>query len=314
LDANQFDALSRTIVNGLGRRGLLRAFLGGTLPSLLATLETDARPRTAPRQAHGHRRDRQRHGDAPSHHDEMERAAHGQPHPEGRRKGKKRRKKSPPPPLPPGCQNCNECQMCQDGACVPDPALEGVRCLGSGTACGYCQGGHCASSIIPACPDGVCPQKGKCCSDEQFCDDPESPIGFICLPPDACCPEKKKCADRCIDRRTCCPDEQPPCGQCSQPVCFHGFWRCESQQKPCPDGTCVAQDQCCPGQRHCPGETSCIAVDECCPNQIRCGGTCIDTSVYQCCNNKICWKDSACCGDHCCPYPRVCCGTTCCSS
>lgn len=310
MDADRFDALSKTIVNGLRRRGLLRAVLGGTLPALLASLESEAGPRTSRRKDLDH----PRHGGTSSHRDEAKRAAHGQPHSEGRRKGKKRRKRSPAPPLPPGCQNCNDCQMCQDGACVPDPALEGVRCLGSGTACGYCQGGQCAASIILPCPDGDCPQKGRCCSDEKFCAEPESPSGYACVPLDACCLNQRKCAGRCIDRRFCCDEERPQCGQCSELVCRNGFWRCESQRKPCPDGTCVGQDQCCPGQRHCPGETSCIPVDECCPGQIRCGGTCIDTSVYQCCNDKICWKDSACCGDRCCPYPRVCCGTTCCSS
>jgi hypothetical protein len=89
---------------------------------------------------------------------------------EKRGKGKKGKKK-PPAPLPPGCQSCNECQLCRNGACAPDPALDGVRCLGSGAACGYCSGGVCAASGRQPCRDGVCPRADECCPEKRLCGD-----------------------------------------------------------------------------------------------------------------------------------------------
>ena len=44
---------------------------------------------------------------------------------------KKKKGKKKPPPLPPGCRDCGDCEMCQNGACAPDPELDLVRCLES---------------------------------------------------------------------------------------------------------------------------------------------------------------------------------------
>ena len=54
-----------------------------------------------------------------------ERDDRGQLQAQGKGKKKKHKKPKPPPPLPPECQHCNDCQMCQDGACVSGPGAGG---------------------------------------------------------------------------------------------------------------------------------------------------------------------------------------------
>ena len=138
------------------------------------------------------------------------------------------------------------------------PALEGVRCLGSGASCGYCQGGQCTASVVPPCADGSCPQRGQCCPDEKRCPDPESSTGWACVDVNACCPDERRCASGCRPKIACCPEERPQCGQCGE-ICINGTWRC-SAQKPCADGSCIAQDTCCPGS-----EVPCPLAGPCCP-------------------------------------------------
>jgi hypothetical protein len=277
MDADRFDAFSKTVVTGFGRRRMLSTLLSGTMASLLAGLETDARPKKTQSKDHGYTHDRHRHGGASGHHAGAKRKAHGQPHAERNRKGKKRRKKSPAsplPPLPPGCQNCNECQMCQDGACVPDTSQGGVPCQGSGALCNYCLDGVCTATQQHPCDDGVCVHRGQCCPGQRKCDDLGMPEGFYCIPETNCCPGLKRC----------------------------------------PNGTCIIVEACCPGQRKCP-DNSCIPAGQTCscgPGKAPCGGSCIDTSVYQCCGDKVCWVDSICCDGYCCHAGMHCCGTTCC--
>jgi hypothetical protein len=285
LDIERFDGFTRHMAGtGSSRRQALRVLgamlLLGTLNGVAAHLglaETAAakakKPNAKAKQKRKNQAARKEYGPL--------RAA-GKRKGKGKGKGKKHRP-NPPPLLPPGCQNCTECQMCQDGNCVPDPALAGVRCLGSGATCGYCQAGQCAGSAVPACPDGTCPQSGQCCSGEKRCVDPESPTGFICLGEEDCCPDQKKCAGGCVYKQACCPEERPSCGQCGE-ICVNGTWQCSAQKK-CADGSCKAQDECCPEEWTC-ADGSCVAQDQCCPEEKRCDdGSCI--SADSCCTKAL---------------------------
>jgi hypothetical protein len=254
MDDCHFDRIVRLLAGeGETRRGVLRLLTGGALGLLASRLGSaeDARakkPKRKPRRRPARMRSKTK--------------PQGSLQAEGKRKGKKRRKKpQEPPPLPPGCQQCNDCQMCQDGVCVPDPALEGVRCLGSGAICGYCQSGQCIASDRQPCPDGVCPQRGKCCPGERQCVDPESAPGWSCIDPETmCCPDEKRCRDDCIPRDTCCDEDRPQCGPCEELFCNrHGHWFCSAK--------------CCPDQKDC-GGGECVAEDECCPGETRCNGAC----------------------------------------
>ena len=72
--------------------------------------------------------------------------------------------------------------MCQDGACVPDPALGGVPCDGSGAHCNYCLNGECIATEQRPCDDGFCPHRGQCCPGVKKCEDLAMPEGFVCIP------------------------------------------------------------------------------------------------------------------------------------
>ena len=49
MDGNRFDALTKAVISGVGRRRLLAGLLGGSLASLLAETETEARRKNAQR-------------------------------------------------------------------------------------------------------------------------------------------------------------------------------------------------------------------------------------------------------------------------
>jgi hypothetical protein len=227
MDHEEFDALTRTMADGgTTRRAALRFVSGGLLGVLAARLGLPEDAAATPK--------KRKRRPEPKRHDSLQA--------EGKRRKKRRKKPQEPPPLPPGCQQCNDCEMCQDGVCVPDVDLEGVRCQGSGAACGYCQFGQCAPSVVPPCADGVCPQREQCCSEEKRCPDRESESGWACVGKDDCCPDEKRCANGCVDRRACCPEDRPRCGQCGE-ICVNGTWQC-SAQKPC-GGECIPEDECC---------------------------------------------------------------------
>jgi hypothetical protein len=311
METEQFDDFARRLSReDSSRRSVLRA-LGRTLASgavagvaarlgLVETAEGEQKTRKA--------KSRKRAS-------QSRRKAHGQVRGEGRGKAKgkgkgKKPHRNPPPlpppsPLPPECAFCNGCQMCQDGACVRDPDLDGVRCEGSGSNCGYCQGGFCAASTAPSCPDGICPQRGECCSGQKRCPDAESPTGFACVGEDACCPDQKKCDGGCIYRQDCCPEERPTCGQCGE-ICVNGAWQC-SALKACASGSCLTPDQCCPEEWTC-ADGSCVAQDECCADERRCpNGACVSKSA--CCDgDKLCLGGECIANDECCPNDAPPCG------
>jgi hypothetical protein len=298
MDQGHFDDLTRSMGRGGDtRRAILRLLAGGALGGMVARLGlvevTEAKPK--------HEKEKRKQQRRP----QAEHKGHGQLHAEGKGKKKKRHKKPKEPlPLPPGCAFCNDCQMCQDGACVPDPALDGVRCLASGAACGYCQSGQCTASALPPCPDGTCLQRGQCCPGEKKCPDPTpgSPTGYACVGLDDCCPDQKKCAGGCVYKQACCPEERPQCGQCGE-ICVNGTWRC-SAQKPCADGSCVAQDACCGGDC---GSSSVCCQGTCCDRYQ--GGGVFTCSRDGCCNQWFLCNDGRCdprCFYDSCDPPELC--------
>jgi hypothetical protein len=299
MDDCHFDRIVRLLAGeGETRRGVLRLLTGGALGLLTARLglAEDARakkPKRKPRRRPARMRSKTK--------------PQGSLQAEGKRRGKKGKKKpKDPPPLPPECRDCTECQMCQDGGCVPDTALDGVRCLGSGATCGYCQNGQCAASDRLPCPDGVCPPRGKCCPGQRQCVDPESTSGWSCIDPETmCCPDEKRCRDDCIPRDTCCDENRPQCGPCEELFCNrHGVWICLKQccsgQKDCGGGVCVADDECCPDETPC-DDGSCAAPGQCCPDLYQCeDGTCVDPFDECCpgqryCGGGVCIAEGECC-------------------
>lgn len=73
---------------------------------------------------------------------------------------------------------------------------------------------------------------------------------------------------------------------------------CGPGKKPCPDGGCVVEALCCPGQRMCAGgscQTGCCADEWECP-----GGACVDPLEECCpgqrrCDGNVCIPEDACC-------------------
>lgn len=283
MEHDLFDALTRILGTADSRRGTVRALGGAFFSSLLApTLGVDEDAAAKARQHARGKKDR---------HDSNRVQS------EGKRKGrgKKGKRQHKSPPLPPGCQDCNDCQKCQNGACVPDPDLDGIICQGSGAACGYCQSGQCAPSMIRPCSDGICPaRENQCCSDEKLCIDRESSTGVACIPKDKCCPDTEQmCRGICITRAHCCQDDRPQnCGPCGAVCNPGGIWAC-STAKVCANGTCgpvcphgqeldTATCQCkvvCPGgQERCADDTCCdgqCTQYTCCPaGRDFCQGTC----------------------------------------
>ena len=137
MENDQFDALIRTLSGAdSSRRETLRVLrgmlLGGALSGVVARLGLGEGAAAKGKKHQKAKSKRQRKA-------RTEHRQHGQFQAEGQHKGKgkgkhhkhKPRDPTPPPPLPPGCENCNECQMCQDGACArPGPrrrSLPGQR-------------------------------------------------------------------------------------------------------------------------------------------------------------------------------------------
>lgn len=312
MDHARFDAWTRSIVTRPGRRrSLLRLVAGSTLGVVAAHLGVAEGTEAKPRQ---HRRKRRS-----SHRHETATRAQGHGKPSGgvqserkhKHKGKHRKQKPhdpTPPPLPPGCEHCNECEMCQDGACVPDQALGGVPCQGSGAGCNHCLNGQCVPTEQLPCDDGLCAHRGQCCPGEQYCTDQDSPLGYSCIGQTDCCPGQKKCTSgACISYWGCCDEDRPTCGACDTPTCDHGSWYCPgnccSTQKQCPDGTCVGPTDCCPGQHQCP-DGSCIRNFDCCPGEHKCSdGLCAPAGT--CCLNEKRCADGSC--KECCPEDKPTC-------
>jgi hypothetical protein len=269
MDESTFDDLTRSIVvDGRTRRMLLRLVAGSAFSGFVARLGladvTEAKSK----------RSRSRRKRQP----QPERKRRGSLQTEGKRK-KKHKKKTPP--LPPGCQNCGTCQMCQDGQCVGDPDLWLVRCLDNpidpGGQCHVCAvdgSGNCEPySNGSACNDG---DECSWCQDGQCVPIPEKDLGPCGTSPCHLCVEGT-CQP--AGQGSDCTDGQGE-GFCCHHTCIHpGCDRdrynpytcecgCAPGQQLCPDGRCIPDDQCC---------VACGTFEKCCGG--RCmpcpaGGTC----------------------------------------
>ena len=202
--------------------------------------------------------------------------------------------------------------MCQDGACYRDPALEGVRCLGSGANCGYCKGGICTATNRQPCEDGVCPRYGECCPEKRQCADK------TCVPADQCCDDEYKCPPDgpCVGKDQCCPGEK----RCPDPGGPTG-WACVDENACCPDerrcgDRCISKRACCSGEKPC--GSGCIGVSECCeafrPACHGCSEAYCDNGIWNCRLISTCCPfgqqcpdlPDYCCGDHCIPQGQCC--------
>jgi hypothetical protein len=348
MDHGHFDDLTRSVASGAGtRRAALRLMAGVTLGGFMDRfgLTDDAAAKAKKPKSKAKTKAKRK--------SQAERQRPGPLQAEKKGKSKKGKKK-PPAPLPPGCQSCNECQLCRNGACAPDPALDGVRCLGSGAACGYCSGGVGTATARQPCADGVCPRYGECCPDkhpcsdgtcipagqccedefkcppdgpcvaqdqccpgEQRCPDRESPTGFACVDERACCPGPRTCAGRCISMTACCEeDPYPECDPCAEVYCRRGTYVC-SDHRTCPGGSCAAEGECCPEQWTC-ADGSCVDQGACCAEERRCpDGSC--RSINQCCDGEKRCADGSCvpedgCCGGDCGASSFCCHGACCAS
>jgi hypothetical protein len=205
-----------------------------------------------------------------------------------RRKGKKKKKRNPP--LPPGCRNCGDCQLCESGACAPDPELDGVRCLENPEdrtgQCHVCQNGVC----VPLANDGPCKDGDEC----SWCQDGRCvPVREKQLSPcgnDRC----KRCLNgRCTrigDGGTCdfggvtgaccsglCKDvdrDRNNCGQCGRRCAAGEECRGGNCGPPCP-APCDAQ--CCEQGETCVLEwTGSRYIKRCCDDDKLVGVICCD--------------------------------------
>jgi hypothetical protein len=200
MDQGAFDALTKAMAGGAEpRRTVVRLLTGGALGALLARLGLDEGAEA--KQKRGKQNDDKKRSDKLS--------ASGKKHKKHKKREKNKNKDKPPiPPLPPECQNCGHCEMCPDNACVPDPELDGVRCLDApgdpNGECHVCRNGACVSKCH--FQDSIC-CKGECYS--------------------PCGEGKRFDPETCQCRTITCEDDPPPCGVCEWAKCVAGNWVCE---------------------------------------------------------------------------------------
>ena len=93
--------------------------------------------------------------------------------------------------------DCDRCQMCDNGQCVTDPHQEGKQC----SSCKVCEAGACSKEDPDLyCGDTCCPEGQfcaghvikECCAIENFCNGLVSQDcctnGNVCTQDDGCCP------------------------------------------------------------------------------------------------------------------------------
>lgn len=167
MDADHFDALAKSLSHGAIRRRVVPGLLGGALASLLAGLETGARPKKSERE-----RDRVS--------DEKKKC----PPCKKRKKGKCKKKKPDGTACPGGTCRSGKCHA-NDGVCA-NPGTCGDRppCGPSGTRC---------SCVTTVEGEAFCMSEGLCnlqgCTTTSEC-----PQGFACIL--GCCPDPI-CAPAC---------------------------------------------------------------------------------------------------------------------
>jgi hypothetical protein len=246
MEIEQFDAFTRRLGGDTSRRQALRALatalVGGALGGLTARL--DIGDAVEAKTAKKHKRRRK---DAAT--------SRGAVQVTGKHKHKKRHKKhNAPPPLPPSCQHCGTCEKCQDGACVPDPDLDLVRCLDSsddpGGQCHICWNGAC----IPYSNGQSCNDGDECswCQNGQCVPVPEKDLGPCGHSPCHLC-DQGVCGP--AGNGTECSDGQGK-GVCCNHTCIHPS--CDRDAYDPHSCQCL----CGPGEQLCGHQ--CLPADGCC--------------------------------------------------
>jgi hypothetical protein len=200
--------------------------------------------------------------------------------------------------------DCNPCERCELGRCVPNPDQNGTACNG----CLECANGSCGIPNAEFCAeDQQCRANGECCPtcvNDRCCSAREACINPGPFNENFCCDaiENQPCGrnadgtysdccnlrtEECIDgecvlkpacegdltaRELCCPDGQVPCTGPSGPFCAPAGHAC------CGDASCDASQVCCdPSQGLCCARGSCTGGQCCSGGRTVCDGECVDT-------------------------------------
>jgi hypothetical protein len=280
LDALNFDRLSKALVSGGTRRGVLRLLAALPIGAVLLppTGEEDA-------DAHGRRKRRKK------------RHKHGK----GRRRGKgnKKKQRCRAEPKATTCQGkcgtvknnckkvvdcgscdclepCDPCYICQagpntPGMCVIDPEQQGEACGSAGQVCQAdgvcaCDAGSCANPT-PMCIAGAC----QACSTDAECQDASrgdlccggTCVRGVCCEDDACSSDQ---APDCVGNQcVCAGNDDTPCNG-SKVCCADGCADLDTDRDHC--GSC---GNACPANEICV-DGGCVACDISCPSG-ECDGT-----------------------------------------
>jgi hypothetical protein len=203
--------------------------------------------------------------------------------------------------------DCNPCELCNVGLCVPDPTKNGKACNG----CLECVNGACGIPNDDFCPDGQ-----KCRSGNGVCcpacvNDKCCPAGSACINPglfsdnfccdmvrntpcgrnsdgtfrQCCSTFNERCVDgECVPKETCegdltaqglcCPEGTVACAGLSGPFCAPAGHTC------CGDASCDESQVCCdPSQSVCCAKGSCAEGQCCTGGRTVCDGKCVDTQT-----------------------------------
>jgi hypothetical protein len=293
MDADRFDALSRSLIEAPSRRSALRLLAGSALGGALGWLGHEAA------EAGKKKRKKRKKGEDKG----------GGGGSKKKKKKKNRNQEQPPPPEPCGPASCSSGTFCCDdarGICCAD----GSECcnIGPGTGsccsppnrCGKPWGNDAApweccpperqwftnTGLVRCCPTGtrslgtgITSDDGPCCPEEKYCS--QSLTGGACCPDlapictdratERCCTEEGRCGD------TCCA---PPFSECCNGKCRHadlGPWT------PCGDSCCLGGKSCCtngglamccdPGDV-CPAPCGSLSIACCTPESFASGHCC----------------------------------------
>lgn len=166
MDAHRFDALTKALIAGVGRRRFFVGLLGGPLANLLGGRVTEVRSTSLRQKRHATAADRAR--------DRQRDAARSSGRVSDEKKKKKKKKKKN---LSPGAEcvgGCSDCKTCLDGVCVSieplcnQAACQAAECdAATGTwrctdGCAEIGGECCAGACLDPCPSGQTRQESDC--------------------------------------------------------------------------------------------------------------------------------------------------------
>jgi len=135
------------------------------------------------------------------------------------------------------CRNCNTCETCPNGTCIPIPGAQpcGDGCCGS---CQVCEGGQChnCTQQCEPCRDGVCVKVGEPCGN-NCCEPTEQCCNGSCCPTGLTC-----CGSSCTDLK----NDPSNCGTCGN----NCYFQCTGNK--CCNGICGFSATDCSEFRPCP--------------------------------------------------------------